>query len=290
MGSSHDVPRMMNAVPCALCGEDEAVPVATHDAFRIVRCRCCGLVYVNPRPASEEISSLYIDYHARAGGDERSWNRLMLGVFRESADLLAGNPNEREHGRILDIGCGYGGFIDLMRSRGRDAEGVDPSPAPVAAAAGKGLPVRLGTLDDLDLPKGYYSAVTMFYVLEHLPDPIGALRKVYDILSPGGMLLARVPHTTPIVRMLSPFGFGVSLYDAPYHLYDFSPSVLQRMLKEAGFVATRTFPGKPTRPSGFGPFTASVFFGEAARALYAVSGGRFLLPGVSKTTIARKPS
>jgi len=280
----------MHAVHCALCGEDAPEPVATHDAFRIVRCRSCGLVYVNPRPAAEEIPSLYIDYHGRAGGDERSWNRLMLGVFRESADLLAGNPNGREHGRILDIGCGYGGFIDMMRSRGRDAEGVDPSPTPVAAATGKGLPVRLGTLDDLDVPKEYYSAVTMFYVLEHLPDPMAALRKVFDILLPGGMLLIRVPHTTPIVRMLSPFGFGTLLYDAPYHLYDFSPSVLRRMLTETGFTAPRTFPGKPTRPSGFGTLAASILFGEAARALYAVSGGRFLLPGVSKTTIARKPA
>ncbi|MCL5884527.1 MAG: class I SAM-dependent methyltransferase [Deltaproteobacteria bacterium] len=214
---------------------------------------------------------------------------MMLGVFQESADLLAHTPNDHGSGRILDVGCGYGGFIDMMRSRGWNAEGVDPSPAPIAAAAGKGLSVRLGTLEDLDAPKGYYSAVTMFYVLEHLPDPIGALRKVSGILSPGGILLVRVPHTTPIVRMLSPFGFGTSLYDAPYHLYDYSPSVLQRMLKEAGFVATRTFPGKPTRPSRFGPFVASVLFGAVARALYAVSGGRFLLPGVSKTTIARKP-
>jgi SAM-dependent methyltransferase len=129
----------------------------------------------------------------------------------------------------------------------------------------------------------------MFYVLEHLPDPMGALRKAYDLLDPGGILLVRVPHTTPIVRMLSPFGIGGSLYDAPFHLHDFSPAVLRNMLLKAGFAEIRTFPGRPTRPQRPGPRAASVLFGTLARGLYSASGGRFLLPGVSKTTVARKP-
>jgi SAM-dependent methyltransferase len=147
----------------------------------------------------------------------------------------------------------------------------------------------MGTLEGFDAPAGSYDAVTMFYVLEHLPDPMGALRKTYDLLSPGGTLLVRVPHTTPIVRMLSPFGIGASLYDAPYHLYDFSPSVLKKMMEKAGFVETRTFPGRPTRPSRFGPRVASLFFGTLARGIHVATGGTVLLPGVSKTTVARKP-
>jgi hypothetical protein len=129
----------------------------------------------------------------------------------------------------------------------------------------------------------------MFYVLEHLPDPMGALRKAWSLLSPGGTLLIRVPHTTPIVRLLAPLGLGGALYDPPFHLYDFSPAVLQQMLRRTGFVDVRTFPGKPTVPSRLGARTASQFFGSLAAGVHALTRGAVLLPGVSKTTITRKP-
>ena len=267
--------------------------MARHNGYRVILCRACGLVHVDPRPAPGEIAALYAGYHSRDGQDEASWTRLMDGVFRESAALLRpvrGAGGDGGSGRLLDVGCGFGSFVGLMRRRGWDAEGVDPSPAAVAAARKAGLPVRLGTLEDLDGPAGAYDAVTLFYVLEHLPEPMGALKKIHGLLKPGGTLLLRVPHTTPIVRLLSPFGAGAALYDPPFHLHDFSPRVLARMLAEAGFAGARTFPGRPTVPSRLGPRVVSLLSGAAAAGLYRATRGRFLLPGVSKTTIAGKPA
>jgi SAM-dependent methyltransferase len=276
-------------VPCNHCGRDDAAPAAIQNGHRVVRCRGCGLVYVNPRPPAESLPGLYADYHVRDGGDEASWNRLMAGCFREAASLL-----ERDRaaggavagGRLLDVGCGYGGFVRLMRDRGWDAAGIDPSPATVAAAAAAGTPVRLGTLDEAE---GSWDAITLFYVLEHLPDPSAALRRLFGLLAPGGTLLLRVPHTAPIVRMLRPFGLDGTLFDPPYHLFDFPPAVLGDMLRKAGFTGVRTFPGAPTAPSRPLPGLVSRASGAAAAALHALSGGRILLPGVSKTTTARKP-
>lgn len=256
----------------------------------MVRCRACRLVYVNPRPAAEQLALLYADYHARDGGNEESWDRLMRRVFREAADLLCATPGVSGTPRVLDVGCGFGGFVDLMRTRGWDAEGLDPSPSVVKAATRKDRRVRLGTLEDFSADHGAYDAVTMFYVLEHLPDPMGALRRAGDLLVPGGTLLVRVPDTTPIVRLLAPFGLGGGLYDPPFHLYDFSPVVLRGMLRRAGFECIRTFPGQPTIPARLGPRLATSFFGAVAAGLHAVTRGAFLLPGVSKTTLARKSS
>ncbi len=154
----------------------------------------------------------------------------------------------------------------------------------------RGRPVRLGTLEALHGPQGAYDAVTMFYVLEHLPDPMGALRTVLNLLAPGGAVLIRVPHTTPVVRLLAPFGLGRNLYDPPFHLYDFSPAVLKDMLHRTGFTEVRTFPGKPTRPPGVGARLASALFSALANGIHAATRGTVLLPGVSKTTIARKPA
>ena len=254
------------------------------------RCGVCGLVYVHPRPRSEELAALYADYHARDDGDEASWNRLMRRVFREAADLLCGAWRGPGRPRLLDVGCGFGGFVELMRERGWDAEGVEPSPSVAEAAARRCRAVRLGTLESFSAERGSYDAVTMFYVLEHLPDPMGALRKIFGLLVPGGTLLIRVPHTTPIVRLLAPVGLGGDLYDPPFHLYDFSPSVLREMLRGAGFGDIRTWPGRPTTPSRPGPRVAASFFGGLAAGLHAATGGIVLLPGVSKNTVARTPS
>lgn len=245
---------------------------------------------MHPKPPEEDLPALYGEYHSRDGGNEAGWNRLMEKIFREAADRLDAARNGAGPPRLLDVGCGYGGFVSLMRDRGWDAEGVDPSPATVAAASGKGIPVRLGTLDEFPRPDAAYRAITMFYVLEHLFDPMSALRKVFALLEPGGVLLVRVPDTAPIVRLLSPFGLGTGLFDPPFHLFDFSPPVLARMLAGAGFGRIRTFPGRNTIPPRLAPRLATMLFGALARGLFAGSGGRILLPGVSKTTIARKPS
>jgi len=274
---------------CNLCGGDATQRVATQRGFEIHRCCVCGLVYVNPRPKAEELASLYAAYHCRDAANEASWDRLMGRIFRESAGLLCAAWNGSRRPRLLDAGCGYGGFVALMGERGWDAEGVDRSLSVVEAARRKGRAVRLGTLEELPEQQGPYDAVTMFYVLEHLPDPMGALRKVFDLLVPGGTLLIRVPHTTPIVRLLAPLGLGGALYDPPFHLYDFSPAVLREMLCRTGFVDVRTRPGRPTVPSRLGSRVATAFFGALATWLYAATRGAVLLPGVSKTTVARKP-
>ncbi len=276
-------------VLCNLCGGNATRRVTRHNDFEIQRCRACGLVYVNPRPNAEQLAALYADYHARDGKNEASWDRLMRRVFREAADLLCATQKGPRPARLLDVGCGFGGFVEVMRERGWDAEGVDPSQAAVDAATRKGRRVRLGTLESLPTDVGPFDAVTRFYVLEHLPDPMAALRKAFDLLLPGGVLVIRVPHTTPIVRLLAPVGLGRELYDPPFHLYDFAPAVLQEMLRRTGFGEIRTFPGQPTVPSRLGPRLAALFFGRIAAWLHAATRGAFLLPGVSKTTLARKP-
>ena len=276
-------------IGCNLCGGDATRRVAAQRGFEIQRCCACGLVYVHPRPTAEQLAALYAGYHTRDGENEDSWDRLMCRVFGEAADLLCATRTTSGSGRVLDVGCGFGGFVELMRTRGWDAEGLDPSQAVVDAARRNGRPVRLGTLEAFSADAGPYDAITMFYVLEHLPDPMGALRKSFDLLVPGGTLVMRVPHTTPIVRLLAPVGLGGELYDPPFHLYDFAPPVLQEMLRRVGFVDIRTFPGQPTVPSRPGPRVAASFFGAVATWLHTLTGGALLLPGVSKTTLARKP-
>ncbi len=263
------------------------MPVAQQRGYLYVKCRGCGLVYMNPRPDIAALNELYNSYHGRNGRDEVSWDLLMKHNYR----AVSGELEKRfpDRGRELDIGCGYGYFLDIMQSIGWEAEGIDPSVNTVERAQARGLNVTRTTIDDMDLPDERFHAVTLFYVLEHLTDPAAALRKVFDLLIPGGVAVVRVPHSTPLVRLCSVMGISNNIFDAPFHLFDFDPECLHRMLHNAGFDCIEITPGEPTVPLHMIERTASYVSGYTAKLIFHLTRGRRLLPGVSKTAIAVKP-
>jgi SAM-dependent methyltransferase len=276
----------MRYVGCNLCDIDETVLVTIQNNYRVVKCRNCGLVYVNPRPDPETLLKLYDDYHQRDGKDEFIWARLMWKNFREVSALL--NRIFPKAGSLLDIGCGYGHFVELMRDYGWTVCGIDPSSRTLNSAKKKGLPVIETTIDDASFPRNSFDAITAFYVLEHLTDPLAALKKIFLLLKPGGFLVIRVPHTTPIVRFLSVFRINNKLYDPPFHLYDFSPETITLLLKRACFSSIKVTPGSPTLPEKKIERIISTFSGNLSKLLFVITAGRLLLPGTSKTVIATK--
>ena len=110
----------------------------------------------------------------------------------------------------------------------------------------------------------------------------------YRILKPGGLLLLRYPHTTPIKNLLHFFGIENRLYDLPAHLSDFSPKMIQECLEKIGFEKCRHSIGGYTLPENLGKRTSSILFGSFGETLFRLSGKRFLFPGVSKTILAFK--
>ena len=274
-------------VACNICGNEKTTPVAAQRGFRYVECMICGLIYMNPAPGAGKLKKIYDTYHQRGGKDESSWETLMkLNFSIVSAKLDGMFP---AGGRLLDTGCGYGHFLEIMEKCGWQTQGIDPSVNTVAYALKKGLNILQTTIDEAPFPEGSFHAVTMFYVLEHLPDPFAALQKVFSFLVPGGAAVIRVPHTTPLVRMLSALKIRNNLYDAPFHLYDFSPDSIVRILKKAGFDSIEVTPGEPTLPPSIPEKIVSLSTGYAAKFLYKASRGSFLLPGTSKTVYAVKP-
>ncbi len=272
---------------CNICNADDTVPVTSQNGYRVVRCRNCGLVYVNPRPLRSELIALYETYHQRGKKDEHSWQRLMRRNFAEVSDLLSSRCPQK--GSLLDIGCGYGHFLELMKGRGWSVAGLEPSEGPSAYASEKGLNVSRSIIEEAFFPEKSFEAITAFYVLEHLSDPLGALKKIRKWLKPGGLVVLRVPHTTPLVKLLAFFRIKNHLYDLPFHLYDFSPATIRRLMEAAGMEEIKVMPGRPTSPPRPAERFASVASGTMAGLLFSVSGGRLLLPGISKTVLAVRP-
>jgi SAM-dependent methyltransferase len=211
---------------------------------------------------------------------------MMGSVFHRTAGLVG---QYQKKGRLLDVGTGFGFFLVEMKKKGWDVAGVEISKKAIDyARTALGLTIHVGPVEEIGFPSNYFDALTGFYVIEHLPNPLAFLQECHRILRPGGLLLLRYPHTTPIKNFLRFFRIRNRLYDLPAHLSDFSPKIIQHCLEKIGFEKCRHFVGGYTRPGDRGKRAASILFGNLSELVFSLSLGKVLFPGVSKTVLAYK--
>lgn len=268
---------------CPLCGQTAPRFHYRENGFDYWRCRSCGLLFLWPRPTPAFLDRHYQSYLDVAPDAAAAWGRDMAPVIAAAARELEARLPGR--GRILDIGCGYGFFLDAMRRRGWQGEGVELS-APAAAYARQrsGLPIHTCAFADAPLT-GLFDVVTLFYVIEHVPDPVATLGDVARRLRPGGLLYLRYPNTTPLLAVPA-LARRLGLMQAPSHLQDFAGRSMARLLDAAGFtplettIAAGTSSDQPVRR------VISRVSGTLGASLARLSRGRLLVPGVSRVTLA----
>lgn len=195
------------------------------------------------QPAPEALGELY---DARYFEGEYRCGRAELPATDETAfraeddGLLEEFARLRPPGRLLEVGSAYGWLLKHARERGWKAQGVELSAEGVAHARSLGLEVSHGDLHSAHLPDAAFDLVYMGDVLEHVPDCRATLVEVRRVLTPGGHLYLRGPITThSLARTI-----GLAIYGAcgrvlvehgpPYHLWEFRPRPLARMLEASG--------------------------------------------------------
>jgi SAM-dependent methyltransferase len=273
-------------IPCPICEKSGNNPLHQEGPFQMVKCTSCQFIYLNPRPTNESLFSFYQHYLPEEESSIEFWQRMMRPVFKRAAHLM---QHHKGTGRLLDVGAGFGFFLAEMRGRGWEVMGVEISRKGMDYARKVlGLTVHPGPLERVGFSENYFDAVTGFYVIEHLAHPMAFLKECHRILKPGGLLLLRYPHTTPIKNLLSLFGIENRLYDLPAHLCDFSPEMIQTCLERTGFERCQHMIGGHTLLNGFGERTASALFANLSEALFYLSLKKFLFPGVSKNILAFK--
>jgi 2-polyprenyl-3-methyl-5-hydroxy-6-metoxy-1,4-benzoquinol methylase len=276
----------MEEVNCPFCEGSEKESLHREGSFQMVQCPSCQFVFLNPRPTINSLFKFYQQYLPEEEVSIDSWEKMMKPIFKRATNLLQQHKSE---GRLLDVGTGFGYFLAEMKKSGWDVIGVEISEKAINYARNVlGLTIHSGSLEEACLPDSHFDAVTGFYIIEHLPHPMAFLKECYRILKPGGLLMLRYPHTTPIKNLLKVFGIKNRLYDLPAHLSDFSPKMIHRFLERAGFVKIQHLIGGFTLPNDLGKRIASFLFGSFAEMIFYLSFKKFLLPGVSKTIIAFK--
>ena len=194
--------------PCPLCGATERqtrhrAPTPERPDLDVVRCAGCGLLFAHPLPDRSSILARYDDgyFHCGtplAGGYEdyaRDEPLIRRTFARRWADFqaLGGEPPVR---RVLDVGCATGVFLDFMREKGWEAEGLEIAPGPRRAAENRGFRVDGRELTAAGLEAGRFGWITAWDVIEHLPDPGAALRECHRLLAPGGLLTLSTPDAS----------------------------------------------------------------------------------------------
>jgi SAM-dependent methyltransferase len=184
---------------------------------------------VTPLPSDEVIRATYLapDYHA-AAVDEAE--RMRADADARVAQLARMNVTS-----VLEVGCGTGYFLDAAADVGMRVEGVDPA-ASAQRAVARGHTVHTTWLDALEL-EDQFDAIAMFEVLEHLADPLAALRRARAFIRPGGLLAISTPSSSGVPARL--LGRRFPLITPPEHLCLFTRKGLWALLRRGGFeVAT----------------------------------------------------
>ncbi|MDD2742215.1 MAG: class I SAM-dependent methyltransferase [Rhodocyclaceae bacterium] len=160
----------------------------------------------------------------------------MFPVLRQGIDTgLARNlePLSDVQGRLLDVGCGNGNFLDFARRAGWQVRGLDFDPAAVAAARAKELDVLEGTIALLDGERECYDRITLSHLLEHVYDPWETLANCHRLLKPGGVLWLETPNMNSSGRRV--FGQYWRGLEPPRHLHLFSRKCLRDKIASIGF-------------------------------------------------------
>jgi len=279
---------MQKSERCILCTASGFRIIHRKDEWKYLLCLNCGLVCLHPKPTTETLTKNYEDYLSVQPEEIGNWESMVKPVVTRSADLIE-SRSRTVRGKLLDIGCGYGFFLQEMKSRGWQVNGIEISQTGRKYAKNRwDIEVFSEPLETLRFPENSFDVVTLFYVIEHVLEPLDLMKEVNRILKPKGLVILRWPHSTPIVRLLGPLSRKLDLYHTPYHLYDFSPKTIGRLLNRTGFRCIETLIAGHTRPSSRPSRWSSIAFGHLGELLYALSSGNVLLPGISKMTLAFK--
>ena len=244
-------------VPCPMCGSGDRdrlfVSRLYAEEVPVVRCRACGLLYQSPRPSDADLPAMYDEKYwtgAGAGAGDYTYadERTREPEVRlKSAARLARMESIVKPGRLLEIGCSFGTFLDEARRRGWEPRGVDLSEYAVKSCREeRGLEVHLGSFEEAPLEPRSARAIHMSEVIEHLPRPREALRRCREILEPGGLLVIGTADADSLARRLRGPRWG---YYMPGHVVYFGERTLRRALREEGFEVLRVFhPDDQGRP------------------------------------------
>lgn len=266
---------------CPLCsGLKGAKVLVSGPRRRLLQCRTCSVIFLDPPPDRRELTRLLVDHYIKDEARlERAFQRTRESVF---ARIAAKIQQQMKGGRILDVGCAGGYFLERYFSIGWERFGIEPSRYGAAKAAEKGIQLYQGQLLEVVLPDRFFDVVTLLDTLCYMQEPLRELRRLRQALKPEGLLIVQLPvatthiwrHATRLGRFLG--GAPMSLLESG-QMYLHGKQSMDFVLRESGFaiVEYEPLPGNRQRQSYRNLEFESYY--QASRLLWYLSAGKWML-------------
>lgn len=215
-----------------LTGRDRVAGVPGH--YTVVRCTTCGLMRTDPRPTPASMKAFYPDDYGPYAAETASGSVALRDTSRRRRlGLGAQHIPPLPPGRMLELGCASGNFMMRMKNAGWEVEGIEFSAAAAEVARQRGFRVVEGSVETAPEPAHPYDLIVAWMVLEHLHQPVEALKRLIGWIRPGGYLVLSVPDAQSIERRL--FGDANYALQIPTHLYHYSKASITNVLRASGW-------------------------------------------------------
>lgn len=225
-------------IACDLCGSEDHTLLFVKEGFLHVRCRSCGLVFVNPRLTE------HLDIQRRSGTGAMGEDQLTPSQTRRLRRELRALEPFRRLNRILEVGAGRGWFLAEASRLGWETWAVEINARALEHLAKRGCNrVIAEPAESFEAPPECVDIVRMWDVIEHLPSPRRAVDNIYRVLRPGGLLRLSTTNFASLSRRLN--GPEWVYLNGSDHIFLFEPATVTHLLEQAGFsgirVRTRSF-------------------------------------------------
>ncbi len=241
----------MEPILCPYCNTHDLVVKAnlqdyflTQEAFSVIECKNCGLLFTNPRPMQDQMGRYYqsTSYlsHQNKATNFLEWMYLTIKKYniKNKYNKLI---KTRRSGSILDIGCGTGDFLAYCKCKGWKTFGIEPE-RKARDIASKNLNQEIEARDTSVFHPEQFDVITLWHVLEHLENIKSTFSEFVRLLKSDGQLVVAVPNYRSYDA--SYYGKFWAAWDVPRHLYHFDQDVVMRIGSDFGFTLVKVVPMK----------------------------------------------
>lgn len=227
------------ALLCPVCRNERHTELfRSSNDYPIVRCGECRLVFTDDRSAPPP-ETLYPSFDQTESATMEGMRSALALFLRQRAGFVR---QLKPSGRVLDYGCGSGAFAKFMAHLGFESVGLEPFSLGKTFESER-LKLIRAPLEKATDELGQFDAITLWHVLEHLPDPVGVLQTLGKHLKPDGVLVVSVPNLQSWQGEV--FRGGWFHLDPPRHLLHFEADTLSETLRRSGFATEAQKPFLP---------------------------------------------
>ena len=234
---------LVERIKCPVCKVDDSRNVFKKAGFSFVSCNHCGLLHVNPQLKVEVQDDIYksskmANYWIKlqSKSSESDWNAVTkYKPGLKELDILC--PNK---GKLLDVGCSIGQFLELAQADGWECEGLELNKDAANIAREKGFKINdKHKIEDSSYENNSFDCISLWGVFEHLTEPNEMLQSIHKLLKESGLALFFVPNGHSLIIRLS--RENNSTVSGRAHLWYFTPKTIKKILENNGFKVEKTF-------------------------------------------------